>query len=450
MKNFMNAIQAKGAVIVMTGFLALPAIAHAQTKGTTRTSQSAPRSSSRPSTPAPQRLSESPSRSSSSNTHSTGSSSNSTSSAPTPSASPTRNSTPANNAPARSTYNSSTPTRTSSNSAASSPAVTSRPAQAPRPMETGRSDGSRVVTASHGRGFVERPVAARPGFVARTYVAGGRSYVRVYRSYSFRGVVYHRYVPAFYFHPGFYAWAYNPWATPVVFSWGFDVAPWYGYYGLYFTPAPVYATPSLWFTDFLIAENLKAAYEARQQAGDTAPAVDSQAAITPEIKELIAQQVRLELAAERKEADGETSTSADSTPVALNPSQRVFVVSMNLDAPAADGGTCALTPGDIIYRTASAGDVDGSVGVTILSSKAGDCEVNSNTTVELASLEEMLNDFRQQIGEGLSVLAKNRGKGGLPNGPAPNPRAVAEGQAEVDLNASSAVLGQQEAALKNR
>ena len=62
--------------------------------------------------------------------------------------------------------------------------------------------------------------SAAPGFVQRTYVVGGRSYVRVYRNFNYRGIVYQRYVPAFYFGPRFYFWAHNPWAAPVYWRWG--------------------------------------------------------------------------------------------------------------------------------------------------------------------------------------------------------------------------------------
>jgi len=56
--------------------------------------------------------------------------------------------------------------------------------------------------------------------------------------------------------PRFYVWAYNPWARPVYWSWGWGRAPWF--YGGYFAPAPYYVSASLWLTDFIIAENLRA------------------------------------------------------------------------------------------------------------------------------------------------------------------------------------------------
>ena len=408
MQNIMKSIRRTGAAAALAVSLqvALPMPSQAQSRSTSRSSQPTPRPSApRPSSPTPR--------------------------------------TPAANGASNATRE---PAHTSV-----APASRSETPSRPAPATTRENSRPATTTASRpSRVSVERPVAGRPGYTTRTYVAGGRSYVRVYRSYSFHGVIYQRYVPAFYFQPGFYSWVFNPWPGPVAFSWGYYSAPWYGYYGPYFAPAPIYRSPSLWLTDFLIAENLKAAYEA-QQAGQGPADPDQKATITPEIKELISQQVRQELAAERKEAEsngsGDPNAAAD-VPPALDPTQRVFVVSMDLNVPVESDQTCALTSGDIILRT-NDGD-DGKVAVTVLSSKAGNCAVNTRTTVDLATLQEMHNDFRRQIDAGLAVLAQNQGKGGLPAGPAANPSIARDGQTELNLDAGSAVANQQQAASKNQ
>ena len=313
------------------------------------------------------------------------------------------------------------------------------------PLESRRSDGSRIVSTSRNRGYAERPISGRPGLVTRTYVAGGRSYARVFHTYSFHGVAYATYVPALYFHPWFYGWVYNPWPAPVTFAWGWYAAPWYGYYGAYFTPAPVYPTPALWVTDFLLAENLKLAYENQQQAG--APSPDGPtAALSPEVKALIADEVKQQIAAESDAAQHSAASVNEGTPPALDPTQRVFVVSMSLSVPVQNGQTCQLTPGDVILRSSDAISDTGKVGVSILSSKAGDCTIDSRTELDLATLQEMHNDFRQQIDSGLAVLAANQGKGGLPTGPAPAPRLAPDGQAQPDLDAADAVASLQKQA----
>jgi hypothetical protein len=132
-------------------------------------------------------------------------------------------------------------------------------------------------------------------------------------------------------------------------------------------------------------------------------------------------------------------------PPALDPKQRIFVISTNLDVTVAGGQGCALTPGDIILRT---GDnvVNGDhIGVSVLSSKPGDCPVNSTTEIEVATLQEMHNQFREHIDAGMKQLAENQGKKGLPPAPPASPRTVAEGQAPADSTKTvEQVLAQQQ------
>jgi hypothetical protein len=314
---------------------------------------------------------------------------------------------------------------------------TSRPAPSYRAASRPSSSGPSRSTSSTPRApapaaraasprFTERSIPGRPGFVTRTYVSGGRSYVGVYRMAAFRGIIYPHYVPGFFYAPGFYGWVLNPWPGPIVFSWGFYGAPWFGFYGPYFAPAPVYVAPELWLTDYVISENLKAAYEARaSQAAARQP--DS---ITPEMKALIAGQVRQELEAERRESQAgphdeqdQAEAAPDATPEALAPSQKVFVVSMNLNVTA-DGKNCSLNPGDLIIRSSDKVSDPKSVGVMVVTSKAGSCAAGSKTTLDLATLQEMHNDFRQKIDSGLATLAENQGKRGLPKAPAADPKSA--------------------------
>ncbi len=332
-----------------------------------------------------------------------------------------------------------------------------------------RPGGVRVVTYGRSRGFTERPLTRPGGYISRTYVVGGRPYVHVYRPYYYHGVHYYRYVPAHYYHPVYYRWVYNPWRRPVVYTWGWGPAPWYGFYGGYFAPAPVYPTAALWLTDFLLAENLRLAYEARkdrerereyqeQREEAATPEVQTssrEVTLTPEVKAAIAEEVRQQLAAEQAAAAQPSqppepnapppTVGNEVAPPALDPNQRMFVVSENLDAM--EGGQpCALTPGDVIYRT---GDnlIDGNnVAVNVLASKAGDCPANSATEIDVSVLQEMHNQFREQIDAGLQTLATNQGQNGLPSGPPPGAVAVPEGTAPADPNAGSELTQQQQEA----
>ena len=112
----------------------------------------------------------------------------------------------------------------------------------------------------------------------------------------------------------------------------------------------------------------------------------------------------------------------------------------------AGGQGCALTPGDIILRTGDNMMDGGRIGVSVLSSKPGDCPVNSATDLDVVALQEMHNQFREHIDTGLKQLADNSGKNGLPPAPPANPRMVAEGQAPPDNAATvEAALASQQA-----
>jgi len=315
-----------------------------------------------------------------------------------------------------------------------------------------RPDGARVVSYGMNRGYVERQV--RPGYVQRTYVMGGRQYVTVYRTYSYNGVVYQRYVPAVYYQPGFYMWAARPWSAPISYDWGWNAQPWYGAYPGYFTPARVYSDAALWLTDSLLAENLKMAYD--QQLGAQAPPQSDEqpAPISQGVKLALANEVRRQLAASSQEAATQStappaSLSANppvAPPAALDPAQRVFVIASNLDVPTSGDTTCALGPGDIVIRTDDQIGAGDTVGVTVLSSKAGDCPGNSTASIEVTALQEAHNQFVAQIDSGLGVLAQNGGTGSIPSGPPAGAFNSRDGQATADSNSEASLIQQQQSA----
>jgi hypothetical protein len=253
----------------------------------------------------------------------------------------------------------------------------------------------------------------------------------MYHGYRYRGFPYYYYLPPVYYGPHFYGWALTPWHAPAHYVW-FGVgrpAPWFGFYAGYFTPYPVYRSADLWLTDYLIAETLRLAY-ASHQAG--AAAVEPSAAsgnmdpaVSPEVKALIADEVRKQLAEEQAEAaQATTSTQTNIADSEMRPSaftQKFFVVSSNLDLTAA-GGACSLTPGDIIQRTGADVSSDGTVAAEVVSSKPGNCAANNPVEVSIADLQEMQNQFREQIDSGLKLMAEN--KDGLPPAPAADARTV--------------------------
>lgn len=319
------------------------------------------------------------------------------------------------------------------------------------------SPGSRVVSYGPNRGVVERPLPSRPDYIARTYIGYGRPYAVVYRRYSYGRFAYYRYVPAYYYGPRFYGWVVTPWAAPVPYYWGGLAMPWFGFYAGYFVPGYyVYPSPDLWLTDYVLSANLQAAYENQQSDDSGTPppepsstSANAPATVTPEFKAMIAEEVRQQLAAEKAEAaaqpttanSGQAGVDSEQAPPAL--SQKFFIVSSNLEVPTAGGQTCTLTPGDIIERRSKDVAGDGTVALEVISSKKGDCASDSAAPVQvqLADLQEMHNQLRQQIDSGLKTLADNKAKG-LPAAPAASQRKVTEGTAEPAPNAQNVLMTQ--------
>ncbi len=315
-----------------------------------------------------------------------------------------------------------------------------------RTITTERNGHTLVSMAPH-QGYLQRPYLSRNGttYVQRTYVVNSVTYTSVYRTTYYGGVAYYCYVPAYYYHPVFYGWVYNPWPAPVYWGWGWAGAPWYGYYGYYFAPYPVYPTASLWLTDYLLAANLQAAYQAQADANAAAARAQASAAaaqaaadnnppaaqfqpsgadggatqLSPEVKQMIADEVSRQLAAEQAAAQQPShqlvASSDNEVPAALAPAQHVFVVASNLDVNA-DGQECALTAGDVLYRIGDTPDAGNNVTVSVSSSKKADCAAGKTVLVSVQDLQEMHNHFREQIDSGLKTLAANQGKG-LPAAP---------------------------------
>lgn len=316
-------------------------------------------------------------------------------------------------------------------------------------------NGARVVTTGRHGGYVQRPYVVRNGhtYVSRTYVVNGHAYAHVYRSYYYGGHAYYGYSPGYYYNPGFYGWAYNPWAAPVAWGWGWGGAPWYGFYGGYFAPYSVYPSAAFWLTDYLISANLQAAYAAQGEANagqagggegggaGAAPAQDNggggdqdasasnsgTVALTPEVKQAIAEEVKAQLAAEQTSsgqpaaagaapAAAATTASTGDVPAALDPAHTTFIVAGDL-AVVADGQECGLTGGDVLTRTSNTPDSDQKVTAIVTSSKKSDCAGGKTVAVSVDDLQEMHNHFQEQMDDGLKTLASKQGTGGLPKAP---------------------------------
>jgi len=338
-------------------------------------------------------------------------------------------------------------------------------------------NGAHIVTTGRGSGYVQRAYVTRGGhsYVSRTTIVNHRAYTGVYRSYSYRGHGYYGYHPAFYYGRAYYGWAYNPWAAPVYYGWGWGGAPWYGFYGAYFAPYPVYPSAAFWLTDYLIAANLQAAYAAQaaasagaangaaadqsqDSANNSAPADNSgSVALSPEVKAAIAEEVKAQLAAEQAAAQPASSggqpaatqasaaPAGDEVPPALDPARRTFVVASDL-AVVGDGQECQLTSGDVITRITDTPDDDNKVTVSVSAGKKADCAAGKQVAVSVDDLQEMQNHFQEQLDSGMKDLASKQGTGGLPKAPDTSTVASDVPPPPPDASAEKTLQDQQAAA----
>jgi len=290
-----------------------------------------------------------------------------------------------------------------------------------------RADHSRVFAERGGRGYVQRPYMYHGReFGHRTYYVNGRAYDRFYNRYPYRGVDLDVYAPARFYPTPFYGWAYNPWVAPVPYAWGFVGNPWAVYYGGYFTPYPVYPSASFWLTDYMISTTLAAAYEAQVAAAAGAappPPPAPPAALTPEVKQLVAAEVQKQLALENSEA-AQNARNADPDPQSsgiarmLSDNQpHVFIAHADLDLTDATGTECFVTQGDVLQMVAPPPPAATAAQLVVLGTKAQDCRKGAAVTVQLTDLQDMQNHMRETIDAGLGEMQSKAGKG-LPALPA--------------------------------
>jgi len=302
-----------------------------------------------------------------------------------------------------------------------------------RRVSVERADHSRIVADRRGYGYVQHPYMYHGHeFAHRTYWRDGRAYDRFYGRYGYHGIFIEAYAPGFYFAPAFYGWAYNPWRVPIAYGWGFGVAtPWFGFYGGYFAPYPVYPSASYWLTDYIISQELAAAYADQQAAAAAQAAANANAAaaaappapLSPEVKAQIAAEVQRQIALENQEAQmtaqGNVPDPASSGIARMlsDGMSHVFVAGANIDVVNAVGAECAVGEGDALQLPAGpppASDAT-TANLVMLSSKGGvECRKGDTVTVAYADLQDMQNSMRETISAGMETLQKNQNQGGLP------------------------------------
>jgi hypothetical protein len=338
-------------------------------------------------------------------------------------------------------------------------------------------------------GTVERTI--RPGLVSRTFVSGGHVlYTHVYQRQVWhqfgRSFAYETFVPAVRYPAVYYAWALTPWPRPVAYTWGWQVQPWYPMYGSLFTPYPVYTSPDLWMTDYIVAQSMQTAYQAQTAAppseapplGATAPPVPDPGvaapvaepsdaalapqpgdapvapqssdtpsaagatppAITPQVKAQLNAQIKVQLQEQQAAAATPAILTTQSTPPALRPNHVFFQVVQPLSVPLGTAnGHCSLNANDYIKRTGGMSNDDWMIPVVVELSRPSDCPEGLQTRVGLNDLNAMENEQEAQVMEAMRAASKRMGPNGPPSGPGAQPALIADGSASPDPRALDAL-----------
>ena len=346
--------------------------------------------------------------------------------------------------------------------------------------------GGQVRVVRYGNtvsGTVERSI--RPGFTSRTFVSGGHVlYTNVYQHHVWhqfgRAFAYETFVPAVRYPGVYYAWALAAWPRPVAYTWGWQVQPWYPMYGSLFTPYPVYTSPDLWMTDYIIAQSMQTAYQAQSgvpasepapRGTPAAPAADSSVAvpaaqpndaqlapqpsaappepsapvvlppaITPQVKAQLNAQIKVRLQEQQSAQAMPATLTTQSTPPALRPNHVFFQVAQPLDVPSGTAnGHCSLSADDYIKRTGGMSKDDWTIPVVVELSGPSDCPEGLQTRIGLNDLNAMENEQEAQVLQAMQAASRSMGPNGPPSGPGAHPTLIADGNAAADPMALDAI-----------
>jgi|HubBroStandDraft_1064217.scaffolds.fasta_scaffold00078_18 hypothetical protein len=377
------------------------------------------------------------------------------------------------------------------------PAMVGRGINAQRPANGSAVAGAHLANGGQVRvvrygstlsGTVERTI--RPGLINRTFVSGGHVlYTHAYQRHVWhqfgRSFAYETFVPAVRYPGVYYAWALAAWPRPVSYTWGWQVQPWYPVYGSLFTPYPVYTSPDLWMTDYIIAQSMQTAYQAQTvarvsepapQGTAAAPAPDSGVAVsaappsdaapapqpgnappapqasgtpsapvalppavTPQVKAQLTAQIKVQLQEQQAAVAMPVSLTTQSTPPALRPNHVFFQVVQPLDVASGTNSHCSLSADDYIKRTGAMSNDDWMIPVVVELSQPPDCPEGLRTRIGLNDLNAMENEQEAQVMEAMQAASKSMGPNGPPSGPGAHPTLMADGRAAPDPGALEAM-----------
>jgi hypothetical protein len=295
-------------------------------------------------------------------------------------------------------------------------------------------DGSRIVAPSRGVPYVQHPyIFQARAFDHRTFYDRGQLTHQFYRPYNFGGTTLDVYAPQRFYPGNVYQWATSRYRAPLVPSWNYvsTSAPWFTHYRDYFTPEASYSSPLGWLTDFVLATSLIADYDthrpsASQPAAASSPAAPvpvsegaaapaPTAAITPQVKDMVADEVDRQVKQESLEArasaqDKPLPDGAGSVVEELKDREpHVFVVASDLDLVDPGGRRCMISEGDVVQVISAANRETSTAQAVVLASKGGmECERAAQVQIALSDLQEMQNHMRETIDQGMAGTSAGR------------------------------------------
>ena len=270
-------------------------------------------------------------------------------------------------------------------------------------------DRTRIFAASRGVQYVQHPYTyGGRAYDHRTYYFQGKTVHRYYRPYTYGGASLDAYAPTRFYPINFYRWTVTRF-KPTPFQWNYTNQSWYRHYSGYFTPDSSYSSPLPWLVDFVIGASLATAYNAEQQSRQAPPPADSSSAVTPQVKQLVAEEVRRQVGEEALEAQ-QNARNVDPPPgaggVVAELSDRqvhAFVVGSDLDLVDASGRRCMVSEGDVVAVVSPAKADTSTANAVVLASKGGnECERSVRVAIALNDVQEMQNHMREAIDQGLA------------------------------------------------
>jgi hypothetical protein len=234
-------------------------------------------------------------------------------------------------------------------------------------------------------------------------------------------------------------------------------------------------------TDYIIAQNMRAAYQAQRPAAppveplppgapaepvpdaniaapasppdnvqspatptDVPPAAQPSAAppaapppaITPQIKARLNEQIKVQLQEQQAAEATPATLTSQSAPPALRPNHVFFAVVQPLSVPTAHGH-CSLGANDYIKRTGGMSSDDWMIPVEVELSRPSDCPEGLQTHIGLNDLNAMENEQEAQVLEAMRAASKGIGPNGPPSGV--HPTLIADGSVPSDPGALEAI-----------